>query len=155
MDKFKVRQAVLDDIDIITKLRVDFLQELGTIGNEKEAEILAKKSRDFFLRNMASKEALIWFIEKDDKIVSTGAFLIFKHPPLSIKETGIDAYIFNIYTLPEYRRQGLATIITHIIMDEASKVPCMRVWLHAVGEGVMLYEKLGFKRKENVMEFLF
>ncbi|MGA2141563.1 MAG: GNAT family N-acetyltransferase [Brevinematales bacterium] len=156
MDKsFKIRQAILDDIDTITTLRLDFLRDLGTIGSEKEAEILTKKSRDFFLRSMASKEAMIWFIEKNNKIVSTGAFLIFKHPPLSMKETGVDAYIFNIYTLPEFRRMGLATEITHLIMEEARKVPCMRVWLHATGEGILLYEKLGFKAKENVMEFMF
>jgi ribosomal protein S18 acetylase RimI-like enzyme len=155
MDKqFTVRQAVLDDIDVITKLRIDFLKELGMIANDKEAEILMKKSRDFFLRNMASKETLIFFIEKDSVIVSTGAFLIFRHPPLSITETGIEAYIFNIYTLPEYRRHGLASKITHIIMEEAKKVSCTRVWLHANGEGILLYEKLGFKLKEDVMELM-
>ncbi len=156
MDKsFKIRQAVLDDIDIIIKIRLDFLKELGTVVSDHDAEILSKKSRDFFLRSMASKDTFVWFIEKDGKIVSTGAFLIFKQLPLSLNETGIDAYIFNIYTIPEYRRQGLATIITHQIMNEAKKVQCMRVWLHAIGEGALLYEKLGFKKREDVMEFLF
>ncbi len=149
-----VREAVLNDIDIIIKLRIDFLKELGNIKTYAECEILSKKNRAFFLRNMASKDVVVWFIDSMGKIAATGALLYFKRPPVSAGNEGVEAYIFNLYTLPEFRNQGLATKIMHKIMEEAKKTQCSRAWLHATEEGHKLYEKLGFKKKDDVMEFI-
>jgi ribosomal protein S18 acetylase RimI-like enzyme len=148
------REAVLNDIDTIIKFRIDFLKELGNIKTEAECDILSKKNRSFFLRNMASKDVIVWFIDSSGKIASTGAILLFKRPPVTIDSNGLEAYVFNLYTVPEFRRQGYATAIMHKIMEEAKKMQCSRTWLHATEEGALLYEKLGYRKKEDVMEFI-
>jgi hypothetical protein len=42
----------------------------------------------------------------------------------------------------------------HSLTEEARKLQCSRAWLHATKEGFMLYEKLGYRKNETVMEFM-
>ena len=59
--------------------------------------------------------------------------------------TGKIAYITNVYTRNEYRKQGIATKLLELIIDEIKYKGCKFVRLHASSEGKKLYEKIGFR----------
>ena len=55
------------------------------------------------------------------------------------------AGIFDVATVPRFRRQGLASAITHAAMTLAREVGYGRACLQASAMGVSLYQRLGFR----------
>ncbi|MGG0288901.1 GNAT family N-acetyltransferase [Peribacillus butanolivorans] len=63
-----------------------------------------------------------------------------------------EAYILNMYTIPEYRGKGLAKRMLKKCIDESRNSGVKRVWLHASKDGKHLYKKMGFTTKDSEME---
>lgn len=61
----------------------------------------------------------------------------------------------NIFTIPNYRKQGIATKLLQHIMEEAKVRNCAIVTLNASEMGKPLYIKYGFQFTENHMEYQF
>ena len=57
---------------------------------------------------------------------------------------GRHAIILNVFTEPEWRRQGVATLLMRRIIDWSREERLDRLVLHASDEGRALYEGLGF-----------
>lgn len=68
--------------------------------------------------------------------------------------TGKKAYIMNMYTAPEYRRQGIAFHILDLLVNAAKKQGVSQIALEATDMGRPLYEKYGFVRMQDEMELL-
>mgnify|MGYP003391121235 FL=1 len=67
--------------------------------------------------------------------------------------TGEKAYIMNMYTLPEYRRQGIAYKTLDLLVAEAKKRNIKMISLEATEQGKPLYDKYGFVKMEDEMMF--
>lgn len=72
----------------------------------------------------------------------------FDHP------TGRRAHLMNVYTLPEYRRQGLSRALVQRLMDEARACGVTEISLDATEAGRPLYASLGFRPNEEGMVYL-
>ena len=55
------------------------------------------------------------------------------------------ATILNLYTYPQYRRQGLARLLMQTMIDRCRGEGFASVSLHASDDGRLLYEALGFQ----------
>jgi len=64
----------------------------------------------------------------------------------------MEAYILNMYTVPEHRGNGLGRRILENTTEESKLFGVKRIWLHASEDGKYLYEKMGFTMKNNEME---
>ena len=58
----------------------------------------------------------------------------------------------NMYTLPEYRRQGIAFKTLDLLVKDAKKRDIVEISLEATDMGRALYEKYGFEKMKNEME---
>ncbi len=56
--------------------------------------------------------------------------------------------LLNVYTYPEYRKNGLSTNIMKIIIEEAKKQNVSEIELIATNDGEKVYKKFGFKEPE-------
>ncbi len=61
------------------------------------------------------------------------------------------AYIMNMYTLQEYRRQGIARILFDKIVEEAKSLGYRKITLHAKEMGRKLYENFEFVEVDDGM----
>ena len=61
------------------------------------------------------------------------------------------ANILGIAVSSEYRKQGIATKLLELIIDEIKYKGCKFARLHASSEGKKLYEKIGFVEAEGFM----
>ncbi len=66
--------------------------------------------------------------------------------------SGKKAYIMNMYTAPEYRRQGIAFRMLDVLIEEARKKGISQIALEATEMGRPLYEKYGFVPMKDEME---
>jgi GNAT superfamily N-acetyltransferase len=66
---------------------------------------------------------------------------------------GRQAIVLNVYTEPEFRRQGMARALMHEVLAWARITDVESLVLHATPEGRPLYEALGFAAT-NEMRFI-
>ena len=66
--------------------------------------------------------------------------------------SGKKAYIMNIYTAPEYRRQGIAYRMLDLLVEAAKEQGVLQIALEATDMGRPLYKKYGFVKMQDEME---
>lgn len=66
--------------------------------------------------------------------------------------SGKKAYIMNIYTAPEYRRQGIAYRMLDLLVEAAKEQGVLQIALEATDMGRPLYKKYGFVKMQGEME---
>ena len=71
-----------------------------------------------------------------------------------INPTGKKAYIMNMYTASEYRRQGIAFHTLDLLVKDVRKQGVSQIALEATEMGRPLYEKYGFVKMEDEMELI-
>lgn len=148
---FSIRQATMDDLESLVNLRVEFLAEVNEVTTQSLSN-LRTNLHDYFARTLPSGEFLAWLAEADGIIVGTSGLVFFQRPPSCNNITGQSAYIMNMYTLPSWRGRGVATALLNRVLDYIKATPCRSVFLHATAQGRPLYERIGFKSSNEVME---
>jgi ribosomal protein S18 acetylase RimI-like enzyme len=153
---FKMYKANLNDVDKIAEIRLVFLQELDVNLSNTNYQKLFEQTKEYFVRKMQADELHTWFILDKEKIVTSGSLLINEMPPtIEGYGGGLEAYLFNVYTLPEYRRKGLAKKLTQEMLNEAKLRQCNRIWLMASDDyAAGIYTGLGFQHRDDVMELI-
>jgi len=139
-----LRKATLDDIEILIRLRLDYLTE--DRGQLTQAEEIAVKQqlKKYFLQHIPNNTFIGIFAEINGTIVSTAYLSITEKPANPAFITGITGTLLNVLTYPEYRRRGIATKVITEVIEEARKVGVAHINLSATADGKYLYEKMGF-----------
>ncbi|MEN6356853.1 MAG: GNAT family N-acetyltransferase [Armatimonadota bacterium] len=145
-----IRLAGAEDIEQVAALRMAFLKEMNPSSPESETTLLSL-TRQYITEKLPTGEFLVWFAEEDGKIVGTGG-LIFSHRPPTANNTSIlQAYILNMYTVPQHRGRGIATMLLQHIIEYVKTTPAQRIALQASEMGQHIYEKFGFKSSNRYM----
>lgn len=58
-----------------------------------------------------------------------------------------------MFTVREYRRQGIAKELLSRVINEAKEYGCRMVQITASDTGVLLYTDFGFKKSNNFMQY--
>ncbi|HEY9770445.1 MAG TPA: GNAT family N-acetyltransferase [Coleofasciculaceae cyanobacterium] len=89
----------------------------------------------------------------EDKIVGSVSCQLFAGLyPSSFKiEYRNYGYIWNVYVLPDYRRQGIASQLTKTAIDYLKTLNCTKAVLHASLSGKPVYENIGFTPSNEMM----
>ena len=145
-----IRKAEKSDIDLLIKIRLDYLTADGMIP-PADIETEAKTTellRDYFSRHIESGDFIAALCEIDGNIAGV-AFLVINERPINPRfmNSCKTAVIYNVLTYPEYRRQGIATKLLELLIDEAKKANTSFIELSASKMGKPVYEKLGFTEK--------
>lgn len=150
----EIRRATGDDIQALVALRLALCQELEGITDETELRMLEDATHSYLEAKLASGEFIAWLAVADRAIVSMSGLLFFQRPPTAGNLTGLEAYIMNMYTIPEWRRQGLASMLLHELIAFVQNTHARRIWLHASAAGMPVYAALGFKQKTSMMDLV-
>ena len=87
-------------------------------------------------------KSVFFFIAKDNgKMVACSGLIIHRIIPYSTIISGKKGYITNVFTLEEYRKQGIQKELMRMSLDMARDLGCERVELDAVNtNAINLYE---------------
>ncbi|MED0662940.1 N-acetyltransferase [Geobacillus thermodenitrificans] len=149
---FEIRQATIQDIEDLTRLRLEFLKELGKIQSEQEETLVTTATKQYLEEALSNHEFISFVALSNHRIVSVSGIVLFKRPPSLQNLKGLEAYILNVYTIPPYRRKGLARTLLERCIEECKTIGVKRIWLHATEDGKPLYTKMGFTFKNSEME---
>ncbi|MHC5765163.1 MAG: GNAT family N-acetyltransferase [Nostoc sp.] len=151
---FNLRQANLQDLEALIELRLELLREAGEIKGDSDTTNLAEATRKYLGEKMPSGEFLAWVAEVDSQIIATSGLVFFQRPPYNGNLSGLEAYIMNVYTIPMWRGQGIATALLQEIISFVRTTEARRLWLHATEDGKRVYEKISFVATAKEMEIV-
>ena len=146
------RIATIDDIEILTKSRIEVLKAANKLTDDTDMSEVEKASRDYYLRALVDGSHTAVLVFDNDKFIGAGAVSYYQVMPTYHNPSGKKAYIMNMYTNPEYRRQGIAFKTLNILVNDAKKLGITQIYLEATDMGKPLYEKYGFTIMPSEME---
>jgi GNAT superfamily N-acetyltransferase len=153
-ERFTIRLATPKDADAIAEHRARMFDEMGEVP-PGAFEILRAKSRERLRDFLTRGEYIGWLAIPTHRpdIIAGGAGVqlreVLPHPLSRTTEgnkiaEGRHAIIINVFTEPEWRRQGVAVLLLQRIIDWARAERLDRLVLHASEAGRSLYARLGF-----------
>ena len=152
---WRIRQASIDDLESLVQLRLQFLAEMSKLDSYTEFgkvnPDVEQAIRDYLSRNISTGVFRAWVAETEDEMVATSGLVFCQKPPHGENLTGLEGYVMNVYTKPDWRRQGIAQALLETIIDFVRTTSASCIRLHTSDEGEGIYWKLGFKRVETEM----
>ncbi len=148
----RLRRAATTDIDALTQMRLDYLRDMGAAGAEHQAPALMGATRAYFARALLTDAFVAFVAEHEGQIVATSGLVIFERPPYGGRLPVRVTYVLNMYVLPDWRGQGIASALLAelIAFARGTGVNCLR--LHATADGRNLYERHGFVARADEIE---
>jgi len=142
--KIKIRRVEAADVPQMTATRIDYLTEMQGERPDHYRQELQQNLRHFFLQAMEDGSFFALLAELDGIVVSYGGMILKKIPGDFNKSTYLEGDILNMYTLPDYRRKGISSLILKQLLIEAKSMGVSKVALHCSKDGEPLYRKFGF-----------
>ncbi|XRG77082.1 GNAT family N-acetyltransferase [Rossellomorea sp. GAMAL-10_SWC] len=149
---FNFIKVTHEHIEQVISLRLKLLNELEELKSLEEEKLIETSTREYLNTALSKNEFISYMAENNGVPVSISGMVLFKRPPYLENLQGIEAYILNMYTVNEFRGNGLARRLLEKCIDECKKNGVKRVWLHASEDGRPLYKKMGFTNKDSEME---
>ncbi len=140
----KFETANINDLSFLIELRIDYLTEdYGKIPEDK-LSVIKNNLPSYFKKHL--NDDLFAFICRDkDKIVSCCFLYVSEKPSNPSFINGKTGTILNVYTKPEYRRNGIARTLLKMLIDKSEKIGLDFVELKATDSGYNLYKSIGFE----------
>jgi ribosomal protein S18 acetylase RimI-like enzyme len=140
----EIRKAGLKDLDVLLEKRLEFIRDMKN-GEVELSEEFKKSTYEFLKEHLANDTLVAWIAEEDDAIISQAVVTYYSVLPMLTNPSGQFGYIQNVYTSPEYRRKGIASLLVKEIIEDARSRNVGRLYLSATDMGKPVYEKLGFE----------
>ena len=146
------KKATIDDLDILTDTRITVLRAANKLSDDVDMSIVKEESYRYYQDALTNDTHIAYLVFDDDEFVGAGGISFFKVMPTFHNPTGQKAYIMNMYTKPEYRRNALAYKTLDLLIGEAKRKGISAISLEATDMGRPLYEKYGFVKMNDEME---
>lgn len=137
-----IKKATFEDIEGIFNNRMDFLYQ---VTGKQPTEEFKAATKDYLYDHINDDSLFCYIASYNGKMVSSVIICIYNVIPKPSNISGKIGYVFNVYTLQEFRRQGLATSLMKAAIEEAGKLGIGEIYLSATDDGKGIYEKLQFQ----------
>ena len=143
--KVTIRRVTERDIPAMTAARLNYLKEMQGERSDEYLQELQQNLQDFFKQSIREGSFFALLAELEGRAVSYGGMILKKIPGDLNQSSYLEGDILNMYTLPEYRRNGISSRILEHLLFEAKNMGVSKVALHCSKDGEPLYRKYGFE----------
>ena len=137
------------DLERFIPIRISQLREEGAT----EDTDLVPALMDYYIRHLADGSFVSYLALDGESIIGTSGMSFVEKPPYFGCPTGKIGLLSSMYTLPAYRRRGIARELLRRVVEEARAYGCGSVQITASDMGVLLYTDFGFVRNGNFMQY--
>ena len=141
--------ATQTDLETLVRTRVQVLRAANNLPVDADMSMVEEQSRVYYQACWEDHAALLVYDGK--KVIGTGGVSFYRVMPTCCNPSGQKAYIMNMYTAPEYRRQGIAAQTLDMLVQECRRRGVGFITLEATAAGRPLYEKYGFVPMQDEM----
>lgn len=150
--EFHYHKATLEDLNLLTRTRVQVLLAANQLPEDTDMAAVEAASRDYYRAALADGSHAAWLVFDGDAWIGAGGVSFYRVMPTYHNPSGWKAYLMNIYTHPDYRRQGIARHMVDLLVGEARERGVTAISLDATAMGMPLYESYGFVHMPMEME---
>lgn len=152
MMKPEYKRATIEDIDILTETRIEVLRAANQLSDQVDMSEVREQSYHYYKKALVDGTHAAYLVFDGDRFAGAGGVSFYQVMPTYHNPSGNKAYIMNMYTVPGYRRQGIAYHTLDLLVREARDRGITAVSLEATEMGRPLYEKYGFVQMKDEME---
>jgi GNAT superfamily N-acetyltransferase len=146
---YDIRPATKEDAAIIAVQRRRMFLDMGRTDDANMQTMLTSFLP--WVRDAIASGKYLGMLATNVHQVAAGAgMLLLEAAPSYGDASSTRAYIFNVYTELEYRRQGLARQLIQALLEEAKLRGIQVVSLHATEAGKNVYSELGFETSNEM-----
>jgi ribosomal protein S18 acetylase RimI-like enzyme len=150
---YNIRPASKEDAAIIAVQRRRMFLEMGKPDDVNMQAMLTSFLP--WVRDAITNGTYLGMLATNVHQATAGAgMLLLEAAPTYGDTSTTRAYIFNVYTELEFRRQGLARQLIQALLEEAKLRGIRVVSLHATDTGKNLYSELGFEATNEMRLWL-
>ena len=143
--------GTIADIPALIDMRTAYiLEDFGKLSPEDEA-VMRKTLPDYFSEHL-NRDCIAFLAKDGETVVSVALLMILQKPCHPKMIHGKMGEVLSVYTLPAYRRQGIAKKLLSLVVAEAKAYGCGTVQITASDMGVLLYTDFGFQKNKNFMQ---
>ena len=146
------KKATIEDIDILTEIRVEVLRAANKLPVDTNMDEVRKQSYNYYKNALCNGTHIAYLVLAENQVVGTGGVSFFQVMPTYHNPSGKKAYIMNMYTKPQYRRKGIAYKALDKLIKDTKNKRITAISLEATDMGRPLYEKYGFIKMNDEME---
>lgn len=149
---FNYKRATIADITELVRTRIVVLRAANKLSADVPMAEVEQESYTYYEKALVSGEHIAYLVYDKDRFIGAGGVSFYQVMPTYHNPSGRKAYIMNMYTDPEYRRQGIAYRTLDLLVKEARTQGISQIALEATDMGRPLYEKYGFVSMKDEME---
>ena len=149
---YEYKKATIEDIDELVRTRSIVLRAANKLSDDVDMSLVEKESYEYYMRALETGEHIAYLVYNNRTFIGAGGVSFYQVMPTYHNPTGKKAYIMNLYTVPEYRGQGIAFHTLDLLVKDAREQGVTQIALEATDMGRLLYEKYGFVKMEDEME---
>ncbi|MBR4387659.1 MAG: GNAT family N-acetyltransferase [Prevotella sp.] len=144
-----------EELDTFIDIRIRQLSEEYTSEGKKVPENVNLKSAlfDYYRKHLSDGTFVSWLAMDGNTIVGTSGMSFVEKPPYFSCPSGKLGLLSSMFTVPNYRRMGIAKELLRRVVEEARTFGCGSVHITASDMGVKLYTAYGFKHNSNFMMY--
>ena len=154
-NRIYLRRATIADLELLIEYRIIFLKETAAVLPFPDEIFLRQSLKDYLKVSLEDHSFLSWIAEYDQLPVGFSG-MVFREQPGNIEiPQGKTAYILNMFTLKEFRKNGIASLLFEKLIEEAKQRNVDRIDLHATSDGEPVYRRFGFvEPHDKVLEYV-
>lgn len=143
-----IRTATKKDIATLINFRFMYMTDVEGELSEKQINALNSQLPEYFEKHIGC-DFTAYLAEDNGKAVSV-IFMVRLEKPASVHFlSGSTCYLMNVYTISEYRRLGIASMILDQLIIDAKSEGITCIDLSATEMGKHVYLKKGFIERGN------
>lgn len=146
MNDIQYRRATIEDAGKLADNRIAFLTDYLGPQTDEDIAMLRTQLEKYFAESTGQQTYVSWVALAGEDIAGAGGMTIRVQPGNFRNPTGRTGYIMNMYTLPEYRRLGIARTILRLLTEAGTEMGLTAFELHATPDGEPVYIEAGFKK---------
>ena len=153
-ENHEYKKATIADIDELVRTRIIVLRAANKLSNDVDMSLVEKESYEYYKSALETGEHIAYLVYDNGAFIGAGGVSFYQVMPTYHNPTGKKAYIMNMYTAPEYRRQRIALHTLDLLVKDAKEQGVLQISLEATDMGRPLYERYGFIKMEDEMELV-
>ncbi len=154
-NKITIRKASSDDIEMLIEFRITFLKEAQWPPTTETEFQLRNSLNEYFIKALDNNTFISFIAEYGNQSVGFSGMVLREQPGNFEIPGGKTGYILNMYTVKEFRNNGIGSMLFQKLISEAKNLNLDKIELHATRDGEPIYRKSGFKEPhDKVLELI-
>ena len=151
---YDYKKAAIEDMEELVRTRIIVLRAANRLSDDVDMSVIEKQSYEYYKHALETGEHIAYLVYDNGRVIGTGGVSFYQVMPTYHNSSGKKAYIMNMYTIPGYRRQGIAYHTLDLLVKAAKVQGALQIALEATDMGRPLYEKYGFTGMKDEMELM-